>query len=85
MWDIEKWYWTDLTEIGAEGWTVEGARPEKTACGGISMLGGFGLFGRGAIITNKLKLPGHYRLKIKLLFAKIDSWDNERAILSVDG
>lgn len=49
------------------------------------MLGGFGLFGARALIKNRIQLPPHYRLKIKLLFAKIDSWDNERGFLHVDG
>lgn len=85
MWDITKWFWTDLTDIGAEGWTVDNARADKTTCGGITMFGGFGLFGKDALIKNRIKLTPHYRLKVKLLMAKIDSWDNERGILKVDG
>ena len=32
-----------------------------------------------------MKIKPHYRLKLKLLFAKIDSWDNEVATVKVDG
>ena len=49
------------------------------------MFGGFERFGAGASVTRTLKLKPHYRLKIKMLFAKIDSWDGEVGLLRVDG
>lgn len=36
-------------------------------------------------MSRSFNLPPHYRLKLKLLMAKIDSWDNEMASLRVDG
>lgn len=30
-------------------------------------------------------MPGHYRIKVKLTFVKMDSWDNEHAYIEVDG
>ena len=42
------------------------------------MFGGFGVFGKGAAVSKKFTLPPHYRLKIKMAFVKIDSWDNEK-------
>ena len=54
-----------MTGVGAEGWNVEGANGDRTVCGGVSMLGGDGLFGRGAKVTRSFKLKDpHYRLKI---------------------
>lgn len=30
-------------------------------------------------------MPPHYRIKVKLTFAKIDSWDNEEGSVALDG
>lgn len=30
-------------------------------------------------------MPGHYRVKVKLTFLKIDSWDNHQAWVEIDG
>lgn len=51
---------------------------------GIPLFGGFNIFGKGTKVSKTLKLPPHYRLKFKFLFAKIDSWDSESAFLKVD-
>lgn len=49
------------------------------------MFGGSGVFGKGAAVNRKFDLPPHYRIKVKMSFLKSDSWDNERATLTVDG
>jgi len=71
------WFAEDRLKLGAEGWTLSGGKAEATECGGITLFGGYDKTGSKALISRQFKLPGHYRLKIKLLFAKIDSWDNE--------
>jgi hypothetical protein len=55
-----------------------------TSCAGVVMYGGFNLFGAGALIRNQVQLKPHYKLKFKFLLFKIDSWDNEKAWLTVD-
>jgi hypothetical protein len=43
------------------------------------------LFGKGASVTRKFELKPHYKLKVKFMYAKIDSWDAEKFFLKVDG
>ena len=47
-------------------------------------MGGYGKFGKGAILSIKLKMTPHFRLKIIVKFAVIDSWDNEKLIIKID-
>jgi hypothetical protein len=82
---LTSWFWTDFTALGAQGWVVENGRDGGSQCAGVNLLGGFNLYGKGARIRNKLALPPHYRLKVKVNYWKIDSWDNERGSVSVDG
>lgn len=67
----------DRLKMGAEGWTVAGGAAEGTDCGGVVLFGGYDKTGKGTILTRSVQLPGHYRIKVKLMMAKIDSWDNE--------
>lgn len=52
---------------------------------GIKLLGGFNVFGKGATVSRVFEMEPHYRIKVKLTFAKIDSWDNEEGSISLDG
>lgn len=45
------------------------------------MFGGADRFGKGALVSRRFKMPGHYRIKVKLTFIKMDSWDNEIAYI----
>jgi len=49
------------------------------------MFGGFNNFGRGAKITKKIDLPPHYRIKIKVTYFKLDSWDGHEGYIAVEG
>ena len=46
---------------------------------GVALFGGFDKTGARSVISKVLKVKPHYKLKIKVLWAKIDSWDNEAA------
>ena len=46
---------------------------------GVALFGGYEKAGSKAVISKVLKVNPHYKLKIKVLWAKIDSWDNEAA------
>lgn len=78
--------WRGLSQdkVTADGWNVVEANAQASTCGGVPLFGGFNLFGKGTKVSKSVKLPPHYRLKVKSLFAKIDSWDNESAFLKVD-
>lgn len=51
----------------------------------LPIIGGFGKFGAKEELRKIIKLKPHYRLRITFLWVKIDSWDNEAAILYIDG
>ena len=57
-----------------------------STCSGISWLGGWGVLGAGSsfeiTISNK---PEHYKLRIKLRFLKVGSWNGENGEIYVDG
>ena len=46
---------------------------------GVALFGGFDKTGSKTVVSKVLKVNPHYKLKIKVLWAKIDSWDNEAA------
>ena len=49
------------------------------------MLGGYNIFGTGAYATkNYNNLPPHFRVRIWFRFYKIDSWDSENLLVSVN-
>jgi hypothetical protein len=43
------------------------------------LLGGFDKTGARTVISKVIKVKPHYKLKLKVLWAKLDSWDNEAA------
>lgn len=75
----------EFSEI--EEWKVSYAATDKliTACGDDRMLGGYGVFGKSAVVTKLFKLPPHKAISIKFKLYKIDSWDNHHFFAYVDG
>jgi len=65
--------------MGAEGWEVAGGKGDSTMCGAVPLLGGFDKTGARTVISKVVKVKPHYKLKLKVLWAKLDSWDNEAA------
>jgi hypothetical protein len=49
------------------------------------MYGGYNNFGKGAKISKKIDLPPHYRIKIKMTYFKLDSWDGHEGWVAVEG
>lgn len=80
---------TETFEDGtATGWsdnTVDSTSACAVAYG--NMLGGFDIFGGGAAPEKTFDLLGvaHTELRVALDYIVIDSWDNEDAIVRVDG
>ena len=85
MWDLISSFWTKDDVLGNEGWIVDVGKDAGYSCAGIQMFGGFNNFGRGAKVTKKIDLPPHYRIKIKVTYFKIDSWDNHEGWIAVEG
>lgn len=44
-----------------------------------ALFGGYDKTGAKTVISKVIKVKPHYKLKLKVLWAKIDSWDNEAA------
>lgn len=66
-------------------WNISGGESKFTECGGIRMLGGHDVFGKGAKAVKTFNnLPAHNKMVVRLQFWKIDSWDNELAEILVD-
>lgn len=61
-----------------------GASARATNCGGVALYGGFDVFGKGAEMKITVDLKPHFRIRVKTIFMKIDSWDNEVASLRID-
>ncbi|CAD8081397.1 unnamed protein product [Paramecium sonneborni] len=47
------------------------------SCEDKKMFGGYGIFGSKTIVSKQFILPPHFKIKIKLDFWKLDSWDGE--------
>jgi hypothetical protein len=52
-----------------------------TECGGVSLAGGFDVFGVKALATKTFTLSGHSSLRLKTQIWKIDSWDYEELFI----
>lgn len=50
----------------------------------MPILGGYGCFGRGTILTKSINLPPHDLLKIKIRYVFIDTWENEIIYIYID-
>lgn len=72
----------------ATGWS-DSRRDTTSDCAmaASAMLGGYNVFGNGAATTKVFPLLGitHTQARVALEYYVIDSWDNERARVSVDG
>lgn len=55
-----------------------------TKCGETFLVGGYNKFGAKATATREFKVPPHGKLRVQVVFYKIDSWDNEWFYLTVD-
>ncbi|CAD8164368.1 unnamed protein product [Paramecium octaurelia] len=78
--------WDQLDIITADGWNVVNGLLEMTKCGPVALFRGFGKFGAGSIISTTFDIQyPHFKIKIFILWAKIDAWDNEAAQILVDG
>merc|ERR1712072_1267404 len=77
---IQKAYRSDFSK-NTDGWSCG----KITTCGKFGKIcGGYGVKGKGAEIKKTYKAPaGAY--SVSLDFFKLDSWDNERAYVSVNG
>jgi len=78
----------DKTFTGVDGWTLTGAAGGRTNsdCGGVSLVGGFNVFGAGASAKKTFVIPAaHKRLRLTVQLWKIDSWDGEWLFIDVDG
>merc|ERR1711981_762341 len=77
---IQKAYRSDFSK-NTDGWSCG----KITTCGKFGKIcGGYGVKGKGAEIKKTYKAPaGAY--SVSLDFIKLDSWDNERAYVSVNG
>lgn len=51
----------------------------------MNIFGGHDRFGKAAKVERKFVMPGHYRIKVKFTFVKINSWDNELGFCEIDG
>ncbi|CAD8205747.1 unnamed protein product [Paramecium pentaurelia] len=70
--------------IDNEGWSVQGNNGLTSFCNGVSLFGGFNVFGSGASASKLINLPPHYKLRVSFEFWKIDSWDKEYAYFILD-
>lgn len=73
-----------------EEWTSSaGGKPQTTSCPGFGdIVGGHGILGGAGDwvqVTFDLSAQPHTMAFVSLNFIKLDSWDNERASVSVDG
>lgn len=84
IWNMVATTWTKDADNNREGWDVSDGKDNSYTCAGINFYGSYGNFGKAAKVTRKFDLPPHYRIKIKALYFKLDSWDNEFGFIMVD-
>ena len=72
---------------GTNGWWGWPNAAQVTECGPLGkMLGGHGVFGRGAWVERTFdNLPAHEELRVQLTFYRVDSWGDGEAQIWVDG
>ncbi|CAD8134355.1 unnamed protein product [Paramecium octaurelia] len=76
-----------IKNVDADGWIAKGSQTaiKSSTCAGIPIIGGPGNFGNNVSIQKIFdKLVPHYRIKVIAQFWKIDNWDNDNAVLSID-
>jgi hypothetical protein len=67
----------DILVPNTDGWALTSGVDGYTQCAGISLKGGYNMYGSGAIIKKTITFTPHYKIKIMFNFWKIDSWDGE--------
>lgn len=83
----------DFEDGASRGWIDGGGNPSpvdtSSSCAAAysAMLGGYGYFGAGAKTSQTFDFRGipHTELAVDLELVIIDSWDNEEAIVKLDG
>ncbi|CAK72298.1 unnamed protein product (macronuclear) [Paramecium tetraurelia] len=76
-----------IKNVDADGWSAKGSSTviKSSTCAGVPIIGGPGNFGNNVSIQKIFdKLVPHYRIKVIAQFWKIDNWDNDNAVLSID-
>lgn len=76
-----------------QGWTflnVMGGTPEKpvtpvSKCGDVSLVGGYGKFGKGAVASKTFNTAAQAGLRLQVQLWKIDSWDGEELFVTMNG
>jgi hypothetical protein len=72
----------DFESNSASGWSAGAV----TTCGNFGkILGGYGQLGAGATTQKSVVAPQHTEAKISLNYLMIDSWDDERGYVFVNG
>lgn len=73
-WNTDNWnFYTDYDTV-------------FSTCDQYSLLGGYDIFGAGAVAEIVIDdIPTHDYLHVKFKFWSIDSWDNEKYYLDIDG
>ncbi|CAD8106299.1 unnamed protein product [Paramecium sonneborni] len=79
------WTSTHINFMGQDGWISLGGINGATNCGGVPLIGGYKKFGQRQGLRKIIKLVPHYKLRLNVLWAKIDSWDNEKGLILIDG
>lgn len=80
------WSFTDLNnDFNIGDWKVSGATINTTRLAGVPVLGGAGVFGKGATLQRKFILPPHYALRASANYIKIGGWTGEKGFITIDG
>ena len=77
---------SDFKTTLLDGWEIENAAIDNvTTCGTDVLIGGYNNFGKGATAQITVDLGSELSgVRVAFTFLKIDSWDNEYAILYAD-
>ncbi|CAD8195449.1 unnamed protein product [Paramecium pentaurelia] len=79
------WTATHKNLMGQDGWVSINGISGSSKCGGVPLIGGYQKFGQNQGLSKIIKLQPHYKLRLLVLWAKIDSWDNEYGLILFDG
>ncbi|CAD8189874.1 unnamed protein product [Paramecium octaurelia] len=71
--------------MGLDGWMSINGISGSSKCGGVPLIGGYQRFGNNQGLSKTIRLQPHYKLRLLVLWAKIDSWDNENGLILFDG
>lgn len=79
--------WTQADGLTLDNWIPSTNEvPKQTNCAGVNIFGGYSQLGKGDSLSKVFfNLPPHSRILIKVSIWGIDSWDNERFSVMVDG